>query len=172
MIEIDSETVAIIRLQEHKLPEQKAQSDVSDEIKVSLTDQKIRKVLIDKGEAALKAILISGEWSAVEQVGGSVDKVEKSDDLKRSDRKLPPVLVNKLFSMEKPQEGGKSFDNAILPEGDYVLIGLNAVKNGEVKLDTDLQSRFTQTMSSREGAAMLKALRESAEVTLFPENIQ
>ena len=172
LIEIDSETVAIIRLQEHKLPEQKAQSDVSDEIKVSLTDQKIRKVLIEKGEAALKAILISGEWSAVESVGGSVDKVEKSDDLKRSDRKLPPVLVNKLFSMEKPQEGGKSFDNAILPEGDYVLIGLNAVKNGEVVLDTDLQSRFTQTMSSREGAAMLKALRESAEVTLFPENIQ
>lgn len=172
LIEIDSETVAVIRLEEHKLPEQKPQSDVSDEIKTSLTDQKIRTLLIEKGEAALKAIQSSGEWTAVESVGGSVDKVEKSDDLKRSDSKLSPVLVNKLFSMQKPQEGKKIFDNAILPEGDYVLIGLNDVKDGDAKLDTALQSRFTQTMGSRERTAMLKALRESAEVTLFPENIQ
>ncbi len=172
LIEIDSETVAVIRLQEHKLPEQKLQSDVNDEIKASLTDQKLRKLLIEKGEAALKAIQVSGEWTAVESVGGSVDKLEKSDGIKRSDRKLSPVLVNKLFSMQKPQEGKKVFDNVILPEGDYVLIGLNEVKDGDAKLDTDLQSRFTQTMSSRERIAMLKALRESAEVTLFPENIQ
>jgi peptidyl-prolyl cis-trans isomerase D len=173
LIEIDSKTVAVIRLQEHKLPEQKPQSDVSEEIRASLTDQKIRKLLIEKGEAALKAIQASGEWTAVESVGGSIDKVEKFDDLKRSEKKLSPVLVNKLFSMQKPQDGKKMFGNTILPEGDYVLIGLNKVKDGDAtKVDATLKDRFTQTMSSREHTAMLKALRESATVELFPENIQ
>ncbi|MEE9309916.1 MAG: SurA N-terminal domain-containing protein [Cocleimonas sp.] len=172
LIEIDGTTVAVIRLEEHKLPEQKPQADVNDEIKISLTDQKLRKLLIEKGEAALKAIQISGDWSAVSSVGGSAANIEKADAIKRSDRKLTPVLVAKLFSMAKPQDGKKSFANAILAEGDYVLIGLNTVKDGAAALDTNLQSSFTQTMSSRERTAMLKALRESADVTLFPENLQ
>ncbi|MCF6189382.1 MAG: SurA N-terminal domain-containing protein [Cocleimonas sp.] len=172
LIEIDASSVAIIRLKEHKLPEQKPQSDVSDEIKVSLADQKLRKLLIEKGEKALKAIQASGEWPAVETVGGKADKVEKVADLKRTDRKLPPVLVGKVFSMQKPQEDKKTFDNAILPEGDYVLIGLLDVKDGKAELDTALQQRFTQSLSARESTALLKALREKAEVTLFPENLQ
>jgi peptidyl-prolyl cis-trans isomerase D len=167
LIEINGESVAIVRLQEHKLPEQKIQADVSDEIKTSLTDQKLRKLLIEKGEAALKIIQASGEWTTIESA-----KLEKSEGVTRTDRKLSPVLVNKLFSMQKPQTGKKSFDNAILSEGDYVLIGLNGVKEGATELDSALQQRFTQTMGSRERTAMLKALRESAEVTLFPENIQ
>jgi len=172
LIEIDGRTVAVVRLQEHKLPEQKALSDVRNEIKAKLADQKVRKLLIEKGETALKAIKKSGDWASIESVGGSVDKVEKVEKLKRTDNKLPPVLVNKVFSMQKPQANKESFDNAILPEGDYVLIGLMKVVNGDAKLDTALQARFIQTISSRESSAMLKALREKAEVTLFPENIQ
>ncbi len=74
--------------------------------------------------------------------------------------------------MQKPQEDKKTFDNAILPEGDYVLIGLLDVKDGKAELDTALQQRFTQSLSARESTALLKALREKAEVTLFPENLQ
>ena len=172
LIEIGASSVAVIRLLEHKLPEQKLQEDVIDEIKASLKEQKLRKLLIEKGEKALKVIRTSGEWSAVETVGGKSDKVEKVANLKRTDRKLSPVLVSKIFSMQKPQEGNKTFDNAILPEGDYVLIGLLDVKDGKAELDTALQQRFTQSLSTRESTALLKALREKAEVTLFPENIQ
>jgi peptidyl-prolyl cis-trans isomerase D len=167
LIEVTGESVVVIRLQEHKLPEQKSQADVTEEIKTSLTDQKLRKLLIEKGEAALKAIQASGEWATVDST-----KLEKSEGITRKDSKLSPVLVNKLFSMAKPQAGKKIFDNAILPEGDYVLIGLNGVNEGAAELNSDLQQQFTQTMGSRERTAMLKALRESAEVTLFPENIQ
>jgi len=172
LIEIDATSVAVIRLQEHKLPEQKPLADVSDEIKVSLADQKLRKLLIEKGEMALKAIQTSGEWSAVEVAGGSADKIEKTADLKRTDNRLPRTLVSKVFSMIKPEEGKKSFDNAILPEGDYVVVGLTSVKDGGTDVDDALKQRFTQSLSARESTALLKALRENAEVTLFPENIQ
>lgn len=172
LLEINGTSVAVVRLQEHQLPEQKLQADVASDIKTTLTDQKLRKVLIEKGEKALTELRTSGEWSAVTSEGGSVDKVEKSEGLARTDRKLSPVLLNKVFSMEKPESGKKSFDNAILPEGDYVLIGLLGVKDGASELDAGLQNNFTQMFGARERTAMLKALRESAEVILFPENIQ
>lgn len=172
LIEIDGGTVAVIRLLEHKRPEQKPMSDVSEQIKNALTDQKLRKVLIEKGELVLKGLKEKGDWTAVEAIGGSVDKVEKLAGVGRRDTKLSPVLLGKVFSMQKPKEGKKTFDNTILPEGDYVLIGLSAVNEGESKEDDGSQERFIQMLGSREHSVMLKALREQAEVELFLDNIQ
>jgi len=172
LIELDASTVAVVRLQEHELPKPKTLADVSDEIQATLKNQKVRKLLIEKGEAALKAIQVSGSWSAVESVGGSADKIEKLVVVKRNDNKVAAIIVDKLFSMQKPEGDKKSFDSTILPEGDYVLIGLQEVNNGSTELDAELQKSFTQMLASRERTAMLKALRESAKVELFPENIQ
>jgi peptidyl-prolyl cis-trans isomerase D len=82
------------------------------------------------------------------------------------------VLIDKIFSMQKPQAGKASFDNVILPDGNYVLAGLNSVTEGEVKVDSVLQAGFAREVGSREQQAMLKALREQADVSLFLENIQ
>ena len=172
LIEINPTKVAVLRLQEHKVPEQKALADVEEQIKSSLLSQKLRKLLVEKGESVLKSLNETGDWSALETIGASVDKVENNSDVKRTDTRLSNTIVDKLFSMDKPESGKKTFGNTILPEGDYVLIALTGVKDGATELDTNLQKSFTQMVASREQAAVLKSLRESAKVELFPENIQ
>lgn len=172
LIEINPTTVAVLRLQEHKVPEQKSLADVESDIKTSLLSQKLRKLLIEKGESVLKTLTETGDWSALSSIGGSADKVVSNTEVKRTDTRLSNTIVDKLFSMDKPEPTKKTFSNAILPDGDYVLIGLSAVKDGATKLDENLQKSFTQMVSSREQAAVLNALRENAEVELFPENIQ
>ena len=174
LLEIDDQTVAVIRVQDHEQPKQKSIEKVSDQIKDILKNQKLRKVLVEKGESALKQLKESGDWSsALALIGGSVDKIEKNDNIKRTESKLNPTIVGKIFSMKKPEEGKPSFDNVILPEGDYILIKLDSVKDGAVeKVEPSIKSKFTQIISSREQSAMLKALREAAEVELFLENIQ
>ncbi len=172
LIEISPTKVAVLRLQEHKVPEQKSLADVEAGIKTSLLSQKLRKLLIEKGELVLKSLNESGDWSALASIGASADKVDNNTEVKRTDTRLSNGVVDKLFSMDKPESGKKTFGNAILPDGDYVLIGLSAVKDGETEVDTNLQKSFTQMVASREQAAVLKALREGAEVELFPENIQ
>ena len=172
LIEIDSATVAVVRLQEHQTPKQKPLIDVQDSIKSELQNQKLRKLLIEKGELVLKSLRESGEWSALEVIGASADKIETSKEIKRDNNKLSPGIADKLFSMQKPDSGKKSFDNAILPDGDYVLIALTGVKDGASEIDSSLQKSFTQILSTREQAVVMKALREQAEVELFPENIQ
>jgi peptidyl-prolyl cis-trans isomerase D len=174
LIEIDSQTVAVIRVQEHQLPQQKALADVSDDIKAILTVEKTRKLLIEKGELALKTVKESGQWSSITDTIGSVDKLEKLDSVKRTDRKISAQLIDKLFSMSKPSGEKTLFSNVTLPSGDYVLVGLNTVKDGEVeKTEGDImQTVLASAYASAEQKALIKALRNQAEVKLFPENIE
>ncbi len=172
LIEVSPTKVAVLRLQEHKVPEQKPLVDVEEQIKASLLSKKLRKLLIEKGESVLKSLSETGDWSALESIGASADNVDSNTDVKRTDTRLSKAVVDKLFSMDKPETGKKTFGNTILPDGDYVLIALKGVKDGATELDKNLQKSFTQMVASREQAAVLKALRESAEVELFPENIQ
>jgi len=174
LIEIDEQTVAVIRVQEHQSPKQKPLDDVSDQIKSILKAQKVRELLVEKGELVLKSLKESGDWvEGLKRVNGSEDKIEKVTDLVRTASKLDATLVEKIFSMQKPEDEKASFDNVILPQGDYVLIKLKSVKEGVTEeIDNAIQSKFTQMLGSREQAAMLKALREQAEVELFLDNIQ
>ena len=174
LIEIDSQTVAVIRVQEHQLPQQKILADVTDNIKEILSIQKTRKLLIEKGEVALKILKDSAEWSSINDTIGSVNKLEKKVDVKRNARDVSPELLSKVFSMGKPAEGKSLFSNVVLASGDYVLVGLNTVKEGateeaEAKI---LQSVLVSTYGSAEQNALIKALRDRAKVEFFPENIQ
>ena len=170
LIEINDSSVAVVRIREHREPVQKKMEDVKEEIKAILVSQKLRKLLIDKGEKALAELKKNANWeSVVSTLGGSINDVKKIAALSRTSQKVPPIVRDKAFSMQKPSNGKETFDNAILAEGDYVLIGLTAVKDGDVSNAT---TGFAQALGSREQTAVLKALREQADVQLFPENIQ
>ncbi len=172
LIEINSGEVAVVRLQDHQPPKQKPLEDVKKDIVNILMDQKLRKLVQDKGDKVLKKLQETGSWSALSMVGGSEDKIEKHQGLKRTDTKVNRSIVEKVFRIQKPEQGKKVFDKIILPVGDYVLIGLTAVKDGEAKVDKTIQDNFTRMLSAREQDAMLKAMRDNAEVKLFLENIQ
>ena len=174
LIEIDSQAVAVIRVQDHQLPQQKSLSDVTEDIKAILKVDKTRKLLIEKGELALKTLKESGQWTSVTDTIGSVESLEKLDSVKRTDREVSTELVNKLFSMGKPSGGKTLFSNVILPSGDYVLVGLTSVKEGAAeKTEGDImQTVLASAYASAEQTALIKALRNQAEVELFPENIE
>ena len=171
LLELATGVVAVIRLQEHQDASRKPLSEVSDEIKAALIEQKARKVTMEKGEALLGQLPEKG-WSVLDAIGASVDKLVKTAGLKRTDRSLPLAIVEAAFKMTKPAKDKTSYYNTILPNGDYVLIGLNSVKDGDPKLDDVEREGFYASIGAREKAAALKALRERAEIELFPENIQ
>lgn len=172
LIELSPTKVAVLRLEEHKTPEQKSLADVELDIKTSLSSQKLRKLLIDKGESVLASLNETGDWSALSAIDANTEAVKSEADVKRTDTRLSNSVVEKLFSMDKPESGKKTFGNTILPNGDYVLIGLTSVKDGVTEVDENLQKSFTQMIASREQAAVLQSLRETAEIELFIENIQ
>ncbi|MEH6455123.1 MAG: SurA N-terminal domain-containing protein [Cocleimonas sp.] len=171
LIELDAKNVVVVRLQEHELPKQKELTSVENDIKKSLTFIKLKTLLVEKGDAALKVLSESGSWSALENIGATTDKIQKKVGFKRTDTTLARNIVSKIFSMKKP-ETGNSFDKVILPDGDYVLISLSKVTDDTAEVDSALQQSYTQSIALRERAAAIAALREKADVELFSENLQ
>lgn len=171
LLEVDKGVVAVVRLQEHKPASRKPMADVIDEIKLKLTEQKTRELVIKKGEMVLSKLNESG-WSALGSIGVSPDKVEKTPELTRGERKLASQVVDTVFSMPKPTGDKVLFNNTVLPNGDYVLIGLKSVTEGKSEFDDVELSGFNANLGARERSAVLKAVRDRAEVNLFPENIQ
>ena len=171
LIELDPKNVVVIRLQDHQLPKPKELDDVKDNITTLLSANKLKALLVEKGDAALKALSGSGSWSSLEDIGATEENIQKNAGIKRNDTTLSSAVVSKIFSMQKP-ENGNSFDKAILPNGDYVIVTLSKVVDDTSEIDEQLQQNFSQSMASRERAAVIAALREKAEVELFTENIQ
>lgn len=171
LVELDAKSVLVLRLQDHELPKQKELTSVEGDIKKILSANKLKALLVEKGDAALKTLSESGNWSALESIGATADKIQKNAGFKRTDTSLARNVVNKIFSMQKP-ETGNSFDKAILPDGDFVLIALSKVTDDSAEVDTALQQSYTQSIALRERAAAIAALREKADVELFTENIQ
>ena len=171
LIEIDAKNVVVVRLQDHQLPKQKELKDVEADITKLLSANKLKALLVEKGDAALKTLSESGSWTSLESIGATEDKIQKNIGIKRNDTTLSGSVVSKIFSMQKP-ETGNSFDKAILPNGDYVIVALSKVTDDTSEIDEQLQQSYSQSMASRERAAVIAALREKAEVELFTENIQ
>ena len=62
----------------------------------------------------------------------------------------------------------------MFPSGDYVLVDITSVKEGAAeKTEGDImQTVLASAYASAEQNALIKALRNQAEVELFPENIE
>ena len=172
LIQLDEKNVVVIRLQDHELPKQKELPEVEADIKKIITDNKLKVLLVAKGDAALSVLREKNDWLALEDLNVTEDKIQKVESLKRTDTSLAGNVVRKIFSMQKPASDKKSYDTEVLADGDLVLISISNVKDDTSETDSALQQSYTQSVALRERAAVIAALREKAEVELFPANIQ
>ncbi len=171
-IELKDTQAVVIRVIEHEPAEQKPLDEVKAEIVAALTTQEARSLTASKGEELLTKLAETNDWSALTESGlGDAAAVDKAGKVERTGSEMSPVVVGKVFGMARPEADKRSWDSAVLPEGDYVLIALNGVEDGATEVDEAAGQLFTGSVSRRESGALLKALRERAEVELKTENL-
>ncbi|MBD2839051.1 SurA N-terminal domain-containing protein [Pseudomonas sp. JM0905a] len=168
-IELDPDTVVVLRAKEHKKPEQLALDKVSDSIRQHLQGQKASEAAKTKGDALI-ASLREGK-TPVEQAqdGQSWQVVEAAT---RSQEGVDPVLLQALFRMAKPAAADKpEFTGVKLNNGDYVVIRLNGVNQSEEKLSEQEKAMYSRFLASRSGqqdfAAFRRQLEEKAKIERF-----
>ena len=171
LLEISKGVVAVVRLLDHMPATRKPMTEVLDEIKTKLVDEKAKKLVVEKGESMLAQLQQNG-WSALDSAGVSQKSLVKTPEITRNEQNVALQIVQKAFAMPKPASDSQSYGNAILPNGDYVLIGVTSVTDGGSELSDAERDGFNANVGLRESSAALRALRERAEVALFPENIQ
>ncbi len=170
-VELGDTHVVVVRQIDRQVPEQRPLDEVRDSIVASLRNQEARKLAEEKGKALLEQARQSDLSSAVQAAGKDSAAIEKTGKIGRSGSKLEATVLETAFAMPQPAAGQASWDGVVLPNGDYTVMALLSVDNGNTAVTASDLARFSSQLTTREVSAVLEAMREQAEIERFPENI-
>ncbi|MDN3237495.1 SurA N-terminal domain-containing protein [Pseudomonas sp. WAC2] len=160
-IQLDDETAVILRVKEHRKPAQQSFDDVKDNIRSTLTKQKIAETARQQGETLIadlkagKANTIK-DWKVIEAATRSQEGVD-------------PVVLQQVFRMNKPGDNSKpTYAGVNLADGTYMVIRLTGVSVPQGTFTDEEKAMYRRFLSSRSGqedfAAYRRALESRAEI--------
>lgn len=169
LIELDPDTVVVVRIKTHNKPEQLPLDTVSAAIREELLMQRAAAASKAKGEELLAA-LRDGKTLADEKLADQTWAVVEAAS--RNQEGIAPEVLQELFRMPGPAAAAKpSFDGIATRSGDYILIRLNGVNEPQDAVSSEQVVEYRKFLSSRQGeqdfAAYRRQLEETAEIERF-----
>lgn len=137
---------------------------VSPAIKQQLTFDKARTLAEENGQTVISSIL-SGEDPA-----SLLNNWQTAAFYSRDDDTLSPQLLEHAFSMKKPHSK-PVYSGFVADNGNYVIVELSGVKDGNTDAVTDeqrtaLKQQLTSLYASSEVEAFIAQLRANADITI------
>jgi peptidyl-prolyl cis-trans isomerase D len=172
LLELTPTHVAVVRLYKHEKPVLKPFDSVKEDIRNQLVEKEARKLVAEKGKAVLARLKEAKNWSVLQELGSSAENIQKLTGLTRTDNKPTPLLSREIFRLSAPENNQATYAGIDSPNGDYILLALTKVQNGKTEVDATMANTFSSYIGGRERAAAMKALREQADVELFPQNFR
>jgi peptidyl-prolyl cis-trans isomerase D len=167
-IELDPETVVVLRAKEHRKPAQMPLESVAGPIRAQLAKEHASadaKTQADEliaslrdGKVALDKPVNGQSWKAVEAAT-------------RSQEGIDPAVLQALFRMSKPESKDKpTFASVTLPDGSVTVLRLNGVNEGAAPTEEE-KAEYRRYLASRVGqqdfAAFRKQLESEADIKRF-----
>lgn len=163
-IELDPNTLVVIRVKEHRKPQQLELDQVSDSIRAQLTKTRASEAAKAAGEQMVaelrdgKVKPEGAEWQVVEAATRNQDGVD-------------PAVLQALFRMPKPTGEKSEFSGIALANGDFVVIRLKGVSEPEQALSDEEKAMYRRFLASRSGqedfAAYRKLLESKADIERY-----
>ncbi|AZD49432.1 SurA N-terminal domain-containing protein [Pseudomonas chlororaphis] len=167
-IELDPETVVVLRAKEHRKPEQLPLESVASSIRTQLAKEHASAAAKAKADALI-ASLREGKTALKAPVDGQNWKV--SEAVTRGQEGVEPIVLQALFRMAKPAAKDKpTFSSVTLPNGSLVVLQLNGVNEAAAPTDEE-KAQYRRFLASRMGqqdfAAYRKQLENQADIKRF-----
>ncbi len=167
-IELDPETVVVVRVKEHRKPEQLPLEAVAGPIHDHLAQEQATAAVKSKTEA-LVAGLRDGKVAYQPVQDGQAWKVQEAAT--RMQEGVDPAELQALFRMSKPEAQDKPvYSTVTLADGSVVVLRLNGVNEGGAA-SAEEKGEYRRYLASRAGqqdfAAYRKQLEASAEITRY-----
>ncbi|WLG42974.1 SurA N-terminal domain-containing protein [Pseudomonas sp. FP1740] len=167
-IELDPETVIVLRAKEHRKPEQLPLESVAASIRVQLTKEHASAAAKTKADQLI-ASLRDGKTALDKAIDGQNWKVTATAT--RAQEGVDPTVLQALFRMPKPVSKDKpTFSNVTLADGSLVVVRLNGVNEGAAPTEEE-KAQYRRFLASRIGqqdfAAYRKLLEREAEIKRF-----
>ncbi|MBC3196675.1 SurA N-terminal domain-containing protein [Pseudomonas poae] len=159
-IELDPETIIVLRAKEHLKPAQLPLEKVADAIRAQMTKE--RAIAAAKTHAdELIASLRDGKTALNQPIDGQAWKVTEA--AARSQEGIDPAVLQALFRMPKPAAKDKpTFTTVTLADGSLVLVRLNGVNEAAAPTDEE-KAQYRRFLASRIGQQDFAAYRKQLE---------
>ncbi|MFC6301170.1 peptidylprolyl isomerase [Pseudomonas sp. CCM 7893] len=167
-IDLDPETIVVLRAKEHLKPAQLPLESVSTAIRAQMTKE--RASAAAKAHAdELIASLRDGKTPLNQVIDGQNWKVTEAAT--RGQEGSDPAVLQALFRMPKPAAKDKpTFTSVTLADGSLMIVRLNGVNEAAVPTDEE-KAQYRRFLASREGqqdfAAYRKQLETQADIKKF-----
>jgi len=153
-LELDAETVVVIRVKEHQQPQRMALDDVREQIRTTLQREAAAQVAQQRGEELLSS-LREGKTPADQEHTWEIHEAAT-----RALEGIEPQVLQTLFRMPKPEEAQKpQFAGVALGNGDYVLLRLTGVSEPVDTLSESEVQMYQRFLASRAGQEDFSAYR-------------
>ncbi|WP_223458468.1 MULTISPECIES: SurA N-terminal domain-containing protein [unclassified Pseudomonas] len=167
-IELDPETVVVLRAKEHLKPSQLPLESVSAAIRVQLAKEHASADAKTKAEALI-ASLRDGKTPLDQAVDGQAWKVTEAAT--RGQEGVDPAMLQALFRMAKPAAKDKpTFTSVTLADGSLMIVRLNGVNEAEAPTEEE-KAQYRRYLASRIGqqdfAAYRKQLESQADIKRY-----
>lgn len=168
VLELSPEHLLVMRLLDHQPAKPKPLEEVRDEISALLRQEAASKAAATLGEKALEALKSGQTLAEVAKANGL--EAKETGLVARYDAKLDPVLLAKAFRMSQPADGTPGLAGLGLPAGDYALLVLTKVVDGEVTDEArDLSQALERDRSERELSLFMTALEQAARIEFIKQ---
>jgi peptidyl-prolyl cis-trans isomerase D len=174
-LDIGPSHVVIIKVDQHQKAEPKPLDQVRDDIKKKLVDQQIAKAAHERADTLFARI---GQGESLDKIAGELKlKVEDQKDIGRNASNVDRKLVDDAFKLDRPAEGKPTVGESSLSNGDFALIELTAVKDGDPsKIDAKTKEAARNTLRQGMGGLAVRgyvdSLRKSAKIEVAEDRLQ
>jgi len=176
LIETDGERVIVLRVKEHFPAAQRPLSDVREEIIDAIRNERARERVVDVGRDLI-ARLRAGE-DPVELAKSLGLEWSAPSTLKRADTSaaVESGIRNTLFRMPRPDENQRQYDGTLTTSGDFVILSLDAVMDGdpttaEAEYANNLQDALRRDFGQVSFDSLVQSLHKEAEIKVNRDRI-
>jgi peptidyl-prolyl cis-trans isomerase D len=157
-VEIGPDHVVVLRVKEHQQATQQALEDVRADVERMVRVEKTRALAEERGRELLDN-LMAGKTTldAVAETEGVA--VSSTEMIQRNASEPAREIVNAAFSLQAPNEGETVFKGVTSHNGDYVIVALEQVRDGDFSaLPESARKQAARSLGQLQGEAELAAV--------------
>ena len=174
-IEFESGRMVVVRAFDHEPPRALALDEARAQVIGTLQAEARRSAVTERGRDVLAELRGGRDTNAVAADTGL--EWSRFEDVGRAGGALSERLREVAFRMPRPESGSARFDGVVDANGDFVVISLARVDDGDVSTLSDDEGRsLGRTLEADIGRIMFDAFvrgrREATDVQIVEQNIE
>ena len=172
-LELDDGSVVVLRVKEHQPEAVKPFEEIKEQVKTRLLNDKAREAIQALGESLAAEI---NRANAVELAKNNKSEWTEAGFVARQGSKADAAVVSEAFKLPRSADGEALFKGVKLNSGDYAVIGLFAVRDGdtgkaEQSEKDQLSQQLRQARAGAESGAYREELKSKAEIRIMETKI-